>query len=90
MNTPADTRGKLASRSRSCLELIGLSSSIFMPRYGRITRPCLVSCSTTALTASMGMANDTPSADIAFMLLMPTTAPSRSTRGPPELPCVSP
>ncbi len=35
---------------------------------------------------SMGMAKDTPSATTAFMDDMPTTSPSRFTRGPPELP----
>lgn len=45
-----------------------------------------LTCEATCLAVSMGMAKDTPSATTAFMEDMPTTSPSRFTRGPPELP----
>ncbi len=36
----------------------------------------------------MGMAKPMPSEYSSFMLLIPTTSPSRFTRGPPELPAL--
>ena len=41
----------------------------------------------TCLAVSTGMANDTPSAAMAFIFAMPTTSPLRFTNGPPLLPC---
>ena len=45
-----------------------------------------LTCEAMCFAVSMGMAKETPSATTAFMEDMPTTSPSRFTRGPPELP----
>mmetsp|Transcript_160 Transcript_160/g.463 ORF Transcript_160/g.463 Transcript_160/m.463 type:complete len:365 (-) Transcript_160:152-1246(-) len=63
-----------------------VTATILKPMKGRTTRPCFRSWRTTCQAASMGMANEIPSAICAFIVFTPTTRPSKSTRGPPELP----
>mmetsp|Transcript_29997 Transcript_29997/g.96794 ORF Transcript_29997/g.96794 Transcript_29997/m.96794 type:complete len:311 (-) Transcript_29997:324-1256(-) len=62
------------------------TATILKPTTGLVTWPCFRRWRTTCHAESIGIAKEMPSAIWAFIVLMPTTWPSRSTRGPPELP----
>ena len=60
-----------------------------MPRRGRMTRPCAMSCGTTSFTVSTGTAKPMPALapeGLAICVFTPMSRPALSRSGPPELP----
>ena len=71
-------------KSRSTLALANL-----MFNDGNTTSPFAMSCGTTALTVSIGIANPTPAdvpVGVKMAVLMPMSCPRESKSGPPLFP----
>jgi hypothetical protein len=76
---PGSTEATSAPLSRPSFA----TGSTLKPSVPRSTRPFASACSSTSLAIADGMAKPKPSPPSS---LMPTTWPSTSTSGPPELP----
>ena len=57
-----------------------------MPRYPRLTRPCVRSGPRISLATLMGTAKPMPWPWTLMAELMPMASPAALTRGPPEFP----
>mmetsp|Transcript_50337 Transcript_50337/g.100100 ORF Transcript_50337/g.100100 Transcript_50337/m.100100 type:complete len:200 (+) Transcript_50337:1234-1833(+) len=73
----------------SCNDSATSSGAKVMPRYARLTYPCLRIASTFLETVSIGIASPTPAdapLDVRIAVFTPITRPCESSSGPPEFP----
>ena len=83
------TNAPLTLSRPSAAESSGRRLAIITPSCPRRTSPCSRICDVTTCTMLLGTAKPTPAfapEGVMMELLMPTSRPSRSTSGPPELP----